>query len=172
VDAATAALIGAGIGAAVTLAVSFGAAFLQDRRERVIRREHAIAQLEKERRIEYVKLLTSAPELRYIALRTFQHLATRPVSEVDSLLTDLSRAYYMIALTAPDDTRRLASDLRESIFELWRKARDHPETGEYQTDLRKAREPAAQFRSHTTAELNLTELAHERDRAISEDFDY
>jgi len=161
-DTATAALVGAGIGAAVTLAGTFGVAIIQGRREHVLRRENAVAQLEKERRIEYIKMLTSARELRYIALRTFQDLATRPVSEVDSLLTELSRSYYMIALTAPEDTRRLASDLRQSIFKLWRKARDHPETDQYQADLARVRVRAGRFRTHVTAELNLTEVAPER----------
>jgi len=161
-DATTAALVGASIGAAVTLAGTFGVAILQGRRERALGKERAAAKLEKERRIEYIRLLTSARELRYVALRTFQHLATRPVSEIDNLLTELSKAYYMIALTAPEDTRRLASDLRESIVELWRKAPDDLETDQYESDLATARELTRQFRIHVTAELNLTDVRSER----------
>ena len=157
-DAATAALVGTGIGAAVTLTGTFGVSILQGRRERAAREENVIAQLEKERRIEYVNLLTLARELRYIALRTFQHLTTRPVGEVDALLTQLSTGYYMIALTAPEETRRLAWDLRESVFELWRTARDHPESEQYQADLARVREKAGLFRAQVTAELNLTKL--------------
>jgi hypothetical protein len=167
-DAATAALVGAGIGAAVTLAGTFGVAILQGRRERAIRREYAAANLEKERRIEYIKMLTSARELRYIALRTFQHLATRPVNDVDSLLTELSRAYYMIALIAPEDTRLLAWDLRESIFKLWTMARDNPDTDQYQDYLAKVREFAGKFRVHVTAELNLTDISSEGNMKASQ----
>jgi hypothetical protein len=155
-DAATAALIGTGIGAAVTLAGTFGVSILQGRRERDVRKESAIAQLEMERRTEYVKLLTAARELRYVFMRKRQGQADRPAGEVDSLLTQLSAAYYMIALTAPEDTRRLAWDLRESIFELWRA--DHPESEQYRGHLRKARENSERFRSHVTTELKLTEL--------------
>jgi hypothetical protein len=162
-DAATAGLAGAGIGAAVTLIGTFGASFLQNRRDREarrheaeVRRQEAIAQLEKERRAEYVSLLVSVREIRYIALRTFQGLATRPVGEVDTLLTQLSGAYYRIALIAPDDTRQLAWTLRESAFELWRKARDHPEAGKYQHDMKEIRDLTDRFRSHVAGELNLT----------------
>jgi hypothetical protein len=163
-DAATAALIGTGIGAAVTLAGTFGVSILQGRRERALRKEFSIAQLGKERRIEYVKLLAAARELRYIAIRRFHNQAIRPIDEVDSLQTQLSTAYYMIALTSPEDTRRLASDLRESIFDLWRDddpeswRDDTPKSGEYRAKLRKARENAALFRSHVTAELKLTDV--------------
>lgn len=155
-DAATAALVGTGIGAAVTLAATFGSSILQGRRERTVRKEDAIARLQMERRVEYVKLLTAARELRYIFIRKRQGQAARPAGEVDSLLTQLSAAYYMIALTAPEDTRRLAWDLRESIFELWRA--DHPESEQYRGHLREARENTALFRSHVTTELKLTEL--------------
>jgi phosphoglycolate phosphatase-like HAD superfamily hydrolase len=165
-DAATAGLAGAGIGAAVTLIGTFGASILQNRREREarrheaeVRRQEAIARLEKERRTEYVSLLVSVREVRYIALRTFQRLATRPVGEVDALLTQLSGAYYRIALIAPDDTRQLAWKLRESAFELWRKARDHPEAGKYQDDMKEIRDLTDQFRSHVADELNLTRTA-------------
>jgi hypothetical protein len=164
-DAATAALVGTGIGATATLAGTFGVSILQGHHERAARKENVIAQLEKERRIKYVNLLTSARELRYIALRIFQHLAARPVGEVDALLTQLSTGYYMIALTAPEETRRLAWDLRESVFELWRMARDHPESEQYQAELARAREKAGLFRSHVTAELNLTKLGRNRFRA-------
>jgi len=162
-DAATAALVGAGIGAAVTLVGTFGVSFQQGRRERAARKEKATAQVEKERRIEYVNLLTSAREVRYVALRTFQHLATRPVGEVDSLLTQLSKAYFMIALTAPDDTNRLAWNVRESVHQLWSKARDHPESSDYQADVKKAVEIAKAFRCHVRDELNLAEAATEGD---------
>jgi hypothetical protein len=158
-DATTAALVGAGIGAAVTLAGTFGVSIIQGHRERDARQEHAVAQLEKERRIEYVNLLTAAREVRYVALRTFEHLATRPVGEVDSLLTQLSKAYYMIALTASADTSSLAWELRESVFDLWRKARDHPESGDYRAEVRKVREMAERFRSHVRDELKLAEVA-------------
>lgn len=160
-DAATAALVGAGIGATVTLAGTFGVAVLQGRRERTLRREHAAAKLEKERRTEYIKVLTTARELRYMALRTFQHLADHSVSDVDTRLTEISRSCYMIALIAPEGTRRLAWDVRESIFKLWQMARDHPETDQYPAELVKGRELAEQFRVHVTAELNLTEISSE-----------
>jgi hypothetical protein len=117
--------------------------------------------------VEYIKMLTLAREMRYISLRTFQNLATHPISEVDSRLTELSRTYYMIALIAPGDTRRIASDLRESIFMLWRKARDHPESDQYPADLAKVRELAETFSAHVTAQLNLTNVTSERNRLNS-----
>jgi hypothetical protein len=166
-DAATAGLAGAGIGAVVTLIGTFGTSILQSRRDRARRRQEATAHLEKERRAEYVNLLVTTRELRYIALRTFQHLATRPVGEVDTLLTQLSAAYYRIALTAPEDTRQLAWDLRESVFALWRKARDHPESGRYQDDMKKVRDLTAKFRSHVAAELNLTSVSHQENSELS-----
>jgi hypothetical protein len=160
-DAATAALAGAGIGAVVTLAGTFGGSFLQDRRERAARREQAVAQLEQERRTEYVKLLTCARDLRYVALRRFEQLDTRPVSEVDRLLTQLSAAYYMIVLTAPKDTSALALELRDAIFDLSRKARDHPESKDYKTDIRRVRAIVDRFRLHVRAELDLSGVGHE-----------
>jgi hypothetical protein len=139
-------------------------AILQGRREVAVRREEAAVRLEKERLIEYTKMLTLAREMRHISLRTFQNLATHPVIEVDSRLTELSRTYYMIALIAPEDTRRLASDLRGSVFTLWRKERDHPETDQYLADLAKVRELAEKFSTHVTAQLNLTNVTSERNR--------
>ena len=163
-DAAVAALIGTGIGAAVTLSGTFGVSILQGRREYALRKEHAIAQLAKERQLEYVKLLASARELRYIANRKFNDQATRPFGEIDSLLTQLSTAYYMIALISPEDTRRLAWDLRESIFDLWRDDseslwHDIPKADQYPGRLRKARETTALFRSHVAGELKLTDIS-------------
>jgi hypothetical protein len=111
-------------------------------------------------------LLTLARELRYVSLRTFQHLATYSVSEVDSLLTGLSKTYYLIALIAPEDSRRLASDLRESIFKLWGIARDNPESDQYPPYLAEVRDLAEKFRVHVTAELNLTEVASEQNLEI------
>lgn len=173
-DAVAAALIGTGIGATATLAATFGVSILQGRRERALRKEQAIAQLQKERRIEYVKLLTATRELRYIAIRRFHNQAIRPVGEVDSLLTQLSTAYYMIALTSSEDTRSLAWDLRESIFDLWRDddpeswRDDTPRSDEYRRKLRKARENTALFRSHVTAELKLTDVGTSGILAIAE----
>jgi hypothetical protein len=166
-DAATAGLAGAGIGAAVTLIGTFGASILQNRRDRATRRQDAITQLEKERRTEYVNLLVTTRELRYVALRTFQHLATRSVGEVDTLLTQLSAAYYRIALTAPEDTRQLAWELRESVFEVWRKARDHPDSGKYPDDMKKIRELSAKFRSHVATELSLTSVSRDENTGSS-----
>jgi hypothetical protein len=125
-------------------------------------------QLERERRTEYVNLLVATRELRYIALRTFQHRATRPIGEVDTLLTQLSAAYYRIALTAPENTRQLAWDLRESVFEVWRKARDHTDSGGYQDDMKKVRDLTAKFRSHVAAELNLAGVSREEDSELSQ----
>jgi hypothetical protein len=166
-DAATAALVGTGIGAAVTLAGTLGVTILQGRREANVRREEAAVQLEEKRLTEYIKMLTLAREMRYISLRTFQNLATHPISEVDSRLTELSRTYYMIALIAPEDTRRIASDLRESVFTLWRKALDDPESKQYPPDLAKVRELADAFSTHVTAQLNLTNITSERNRLKS-----
>ena len=172
-DAAAAALIGTGIGAAVTLTGTFGVSILQGRHEHALRKENAIAQLAKERRIEYVKLLAAARELRYIANRKFNDQAARPFGEVDSLLTQLSTSYYMIALMAPEDTRQLAWDLRESIFDLWRDDsesfwHDMPESDQYPGRLRKARETTALFRSHVAGELKLTDVSTTGIRAIAE----
>lgn len=166
-DAATAGLVGAGIGAAVTLIGTFGTTVLQSRRDQAARRHDAIVQLERERRTEYVNLLVATRELRYIALRTFQHRATRPIGEVDTLLTQLSAAYYRIALTAPENTRQLAWDLRESVFEVWRKARDHPDSGRYQDDMKEVRNLTAKFRSHVATELNLAGISREEDSELS-----
>jgi hypothetical protein len=88
-DEATAALVGAVAG----IAGSAGTWFLQDHRYRAVRREDARRALQRELREEYVNFLTSVREVRYVCLRTLEKLATKPVSDVDSLLTELSRAY-------------------------------------------------------------------------------
>lgn len=137
--------------------------FLQDRRERAARREVTVAQLEKERRIEYVRFLTCVRELRYVALRKFEQLETRPISEVDNLLTQLSTAYYMIVLTAPQDTSALALELRDATFGLSRKARDHPDSEDYRSDIRKVRAIVERFRAHVRTELDLFGVSHEPD---------
>jgi hypothetical protein len=90
------------------------------------------------------------------------------VGGVDTLLTQLSAAYYKIALTAPEDTRQLAWDLRESVFAVWRKARDHPDSSRYQDDMKKVRDLTAKFRSHVAAELNLTNVSREDDSELSQ----
>lgn len=172
-DAAAAALIGTGIGAAVTLTGTFGVSVLQGRRERALREQNAIAQLAKERRIEYVQLLTVARELRYIANRKFNDQDDRPVGEVDSLLTQLSTAYYMISLIAPEDTRRLAGDLRESVFDLWRDDPESwwhvtPKSDQYPGRLLNAREATKLFRSHVAGELKLTDVSTAEIRPIAE----
>jgi type II secretory pathway pseudopilin PulG len=173
-DAAVAALIGTGIGAAVTLTGTFGVSILQGRRERAARNENAIAQLAEERRIEYIKLLASARELRYIANRKFNDQGDRPVNEVDSLLTQLSTAYYMIALISPEETRRLAWDVRESVFDLWRRDgweslwHDTPKSDQYPGRLLKARDTTALFRAHVAGELKLTHVSTTGIQAIAE----
>ena len=55
----------------------------QARNERQAREDQARRDLQRERLRHYVDLLTTAREVRYISLRTFQKLATRSVSEVD-----------------------------------------------------------------------------------------
>jgi hypothetical protein len=104
-----------------------------------------------------VDLLSTAREVRYISLRTFQKLATRSVSEVDGVLTEMSRAYYLIALTAPPETETLARALRESAFDVWRLARDHPQaTREDQhAAVGKVRGDAERFRLHVRNELDI-----------------
>jgi len=152
-SAGVTAFLGAIVGAVVTLFATFGVLFVQNRQRRRERREKVVAQLKKERQIEYVNLLTSAREVRYAALRIFEDRAIRPVGEVDSLLTQMSRAYYIIALITPEDTRRLAWELREAVFNLWQRALDYPEPRDYRDEFGKVRALVEEFRNYVKNEL-------------------
>jgi hypothetical protein len=122
-DAGLAAVLGAATGAVGALV----AAYIQARSQRDARQDDAKQELIKERLRVYVQLLTAVREIRYIALRAFQRLAVLSVDEVDPVLTQTSRAYYMIAITASEETTKLAWRLREDAFDLWRMARDKPD---------------------------------------------
>jgi hypothetical protein len=129
----------------------------QAREDREARKDQARREQQEERLHYYVDLLTTAREVRYISLRTFEKLATRSVSEVDQVLTKMSRAYYLIALTSPGQTAELAGTLRESAFDVWRLARDHPETEKdrWLLEVRKVRGDAERFRLHVREELGI-----------------
>jgi hypothetical protein len=155
VDQAAAALIGTAIGATIGLLGSGGLWILQGRRDRSVREEAARVEVERERRLQYVEFLTVAREVRYASIRSFERLATRPIEDVDVLLTQLSRAYYTIALTAPADTAALAWTVREYVFDLWRLARNDPPPNGWHTDVRAVRAAVENFREHVRRELNI-----------------
>jgi hypothetical protein len=69
----------------------------------------------------------------------------------------MSRAYYLIALTAPPETEILARKLRESAFDVWRLARDHPQATREDREARvdEVRGDAEAFRLHVRKELDI-----------------
>ena len=152
-DAATAALIGTAIGGASSLAVA-ALAGRQARRARAEERGH---DLETERRATYVRFLTYSRDVRYAALRAYQQRAFRSVGEVDALLTQLSSAFYMIALTAPSAIVVDAQSLREEVFDLWRLARDEPNADPdvWHAQLENVWATQQRFRQHVRRELHL-----------------
>jgi hypothetical protein len=147
--------IAAVLGAAVGLVGAVTAAWFQARAQRQSRDDEIRQELQQARLLQYVELLTAAREVRYIALRTFQKLATRTVGEVDEVLTKMSKAYYLIAITSSQQTADLAWALRESAFDLWRRARDDPNSNraDWLADVRKVRADAEQFRLRVRQEL-------------------
>jgi hypothetical protein len=154
-DAATAALVGTAIGGLSSLAVATLAA-RQARRARAEERRH---DLDTERRAAYIRCLTSSREVRYAALRAYQQRAFRSVGEVDQLLTQLSSAFYMIALMAPDAVVADAQALREAVFDLWRLARDEPnaDAGVWRAHLEAVWAAQQRFRHHVRRELHLAD---------------
>ncbi|HEX5096879.1 MAG TPA: hypothetical protein VFX21_12725 [Acidimicrobiia bacterium] len=153
-DAATAALIGTAIGGLSSLAV----AALGTRQARRARAEERRHDLDTERRATYIRFLTHSRDVRYAALRAYQQRAFRSVGEVDALLTQLSSAFYMIALMAPDEIVADAQALREAVFDLWRLARDEPNADPDVWRAQLERVWAAQrgFRQLVRRELHLT----------------
>lgn len=67
----------------------------------------------------------------------------------------MSKAYYLIAITSSQQTADLAWALRESAFDLWRRARDDPNSNraDWLADVRKVRADAEQFRLRVRQEL-------------------
>jgi hypothetical protein len=164
-DPGIAAVLGAAVGLVGALIVAGSQARSakearedQARNERQAREDQARRERQQERLRHYVDLLTTAREVRYISLRTFQKLATRSVSEVDDVLTEMSRAYYLIALSAPPQAEALARTLRESAFDVWRLARDDPQAKreDWLAAVRKVRGDAERFRLHVREELGIT----------------
>jgi hypothetical protein len=92
-------------------------------------REHAArigAEKVAERRAAYLRLMTHARELRFVARRIFRGKPAPSDEEVDELKARLSNAYYEIAILAPPPTVQLAWELRRSVFDYWNGARDRP----------------------------------------------
>jgi len=149
--------IAAVLGAAVGLVGVLGGSWLQTLTQRRILADQDRRQLQQERLRQYVELLTAGRKVRYIALRTFEKLATSTVGEVDEILTTMSRAYYLIAITSPRQTVELAWTLRENTFDLWRLARDQPEAprADWLAAVRLVRADADRFRLHIRAELSI-----------------
>jgi hypothetical protein len=156
-DPGIAAVLGAAVGLLGALVVAWSQARsakdardTQARNAKEAREDQARSDQQQERLHNYVDMLTTAREVRFISLRIFEKLATRSVSEVDDVLTKMSRAYYLIALTSPGRTSELAWTLRESAFDVWRLARDHPETKkvDWLAEVRKVRGDAERFRLH------------------------
>jgi hypothetical protein len=156
-DAATAALAGTVIGGLSSLAV----AALGGRQARWARAEERRHDLDTERRTAYIRFLTYSRDVRYAALRAYQQRAFRSVGEVDALLTQLSSAFYMIAVMAPEAIVADAQALREAVFDLWRLARDEPnaDSDVWRSQLEQVWATHRRFRERVRRELHLAGAA-------------
>jgi hypothetical protein len=151
VDAGLAAVLGALIGGLVAV----GTTLVQGRRDKDARDEQNRVQRVELRLQTYIDLSESSRTLRYAALRRFEGHPPPPVTEIDAILTQLSRAYYMIELLAPSDTARKAKALRDSAEQLWLRSAElagAPKVS-WEGAVLETRSAAQAFRKHVKDEL-------------------
>jgi len=120
-------------------------------------REHG-ARLEAERaadqRAAYVRLMTHARELRFVARRVFNGKPAPGDEMVDDLKTRLTNAYYEVAILAPQPTAALAQALRRAVFDYWNGARDESANAARGSRLRSAARGAHNaFEEHVRREI-------------------
>jgi hypothetical protein len=154
VDQGTAAILGALAGAAGAV----GVAVLQVRAQKNARAADARQELVGRRLEAYIALLTAARELRFVALRTFQGTQDRSPTDIDAMRTNISKAYYVISLTANREITDAAKELRDAAIRLYRYSQSHPDADWDKVAypmIKRVRETSDSFRELVRSELGI-----------------
>jgi hypothetical protein len=168
VDQGTAAILGALAGAAGAI----GVALVQVRAQKNARAADERQQLVNRRLEAYIALLTASRELRFVALRTFRKTQERSRSEIDAMRTNISKAYYMISLTARRDITDAAKELRDAVIHLYRYSQDNPNADwdeKAYPMIKRVREKSDAFRELVRPELGIAPDANPRGDAGGEE---
>jgi len=135
-------------------------------------REHGArveAELAADQRDAYLRLMTHARELRFVARRVFSGKPAPSDEVVDDLKARLSNAYYEVAILAPLPTAALAKIFRRAVFDYWNGARDDTDNASKRSGLRRAAGEAHDaFEEHVRQEIEaIREIGARRERATS-----
>jgi hypothetical protein len=153
-DPGTAAILGALAGAAGAI----GVAILQVRAQKNTRAADAREELVRRRLDAYIALLVASRELRFVALRAFRGTQERSPSDIDAMRTNISKAYYLISLTAPRKITDAAKELRDAAIHLYRYSHDHPDADWDKVAypmIKHVRETSDSFRELVRSELDI-----------------